>query len=59
MDPFTTFCLAAVVFLSLPLPLFAGTALAGRVAGRRSIVRWVWADKACGTLAGLLIVMAA
>jgi two-component sensor histidine kinase len=30
MDPTTPFCLAAVVFLSLPLPLFAGAALAGR-----------------------------
>jgi hypothetical protein len=56
MEPISTFCLAAIVFLSLPLPLFASAALGTCPSARRSLMPWVWGNAIVGSAAGLLIV---
>ena len=55
MEPLHTFCFAALVFLSLPLPLFASAALASCPPARRSLLPWVWANAISGAALGLLI----
>jgi hypothetical protein len=59
MEPLGTFCLAALVFLSLPLPLFAGAALGEYPSARRSLLPWVWGNAAAGAFFGLLLVATA
>lgn len=56
MDHISTFCLSAVVFLSLPLPLFASVAIGASPTHRRSLMPWVWANVAIGLIAGLSII---
>lgn len=56
MDPLSTFCLAGIVFLSLPLPLFASAALSACPSSRRSLMPWVWTNAAAGAVLGLLII---
>jgi hypothetical protein len=56
MQPLDTFALAAMVFLSLPLPLFASAALGAYPAARRSLMPWVWGNALGGAALGLLII---
>lgn len=55
MEPFSTFCLAGLVFLSLPLPLFASAALGVCPWTRRTLTPWEWGNSIIGSVAGLLI----
>lgn len=56
MDPVSTFCLSAIVFLSLPLPLFASATLGVCPSSRRSLMPWVWGNAIVGAVTGILIV---
>lgn len=56
MEPLNTFCLAALVFLSLPLPLFASAALGPCPGARRSLLPWAWGNSFALAAAGLLII---
>lgn len=56
MEPLNTFCVAALGFLSLPLPLFASAALGAFPSARRSLVPWVWGNSFVLGAAALLIV---
>jgi hypothetical protein len=56
MDLLNTLCLAALVFLSLPLPLFAAAAIGACPTARRSLVPWAWGNSFALAAAGLLIV---
>ncbi|MBM4071352.1 MAG: hypothetical protein FJ271_20805 [Planctomycetes bacterium] len=56
MEPLNTFCLAALVFLSLPMPLFACVALKAFPAVRWSLMPWAWGNSFVLAVAGLLIV---
>ena len=56
MEPFSTFCLAGLVFLSLPLPLFASAALGACPSARPSLMPWAWGNSFVGAVAGLLII---
>ena len=56
MHPINTFCLAAIVFLSLPLPLFLSSTLGVCPSLRRPLVPWVWANVIVGSACGLLII---
>jgi hypothetical protein len=58
MDPVNSICLAAIVFLSLPLPLFASAAIASCPSARRLVMPWVWAHCICGSACGLLVIAA-
>lgn len=56
MDYVSVFCLFAVVFLSLPLPLFTSVAIGVSPSYRSSLMPWVWANVAAGSIAGLSII---
>lgn len=56
MEPVHTFCLAALVFLSLPLPVFASAALRVRPAARERLFRPVRANALGLGVAGVLLV---
>jgi hypothetical protein len=56
MEPLSTFCFAALVFLSLPLPLFASAAVDACPSARRSLIPWVWCNAIGGGAAGLSII---
>jgi hypothetical protein len=56
MDPLNTFCLAALVFLSLPLPLFASAALGTFPSARRSLVPWAWGNSFVLGAAGVFLI---
>lgn len=56
MELLHTFSLAALVFLALPLPLFASAALGACPVARRSLLPWVWGNALGGAVAGLAIV---
>jgi hypothetical protein len=57
MDPIRGFSLAAVVLLSLVLPLAVSAWLA-KAGGRRSYLRTVWAGQSLGAIGGLWIIVA-
>jgi hypothetical protein len=57
MEPFRGFCLAAVVLLSLVLPL-ASSVWRREACGRRASLRVVWAGQWLEALGGLWIVAA-
>ena len=54
-DPLSAFCLAALLFLSLPLPLFASAALSTRPSARPLLLPWVWLNAIGGTALGVLL----
>lgn len=54
MASLNTFCLVALVFLSLPLPLFASAGLRAFPSARRSLVLSVWVNSIVLCAAGLL-----
>ena len=56
MDPVSTFCLASVVFLSLPLPLFAGVSLGVCPSLQSSLKPLVWANALVGSVTALSII---
>jgi hypothetical protein len=56
MAPFNTFCLAAIVFLSLPLPVFASAVLGVKPSARRFVMPWVWAHAGVSAVFGLTII---
>lgn len=56
MEPLNVFCLAALVFLSLPLPLFASAAIGACPSARRSLAPWLWGNSFVLSAAGVLIV---
>lgn len=58
MDPLNALCLAVLVFLSLPLPLFASAALGACPAARGAVVPWAWGNSVVLCAAGLLVVAA-
>jgi hypothetical protein len=51
-----TLCLAALVFLSLPLPLFASAALGVRPSARPLLLPWVWGHARSGGALGVLLI---
>ncbi len=55
MEPFNGICLAAVGFLSLPLPIFASVVLNVRPAVRKLIMPCVWINILVVVLATLMI----
>lgn len=56
MEPESLFCLAALVFLALPLPVFASVALQACPSARRSLLPWVWSNAIGSAAIGLLII---
>jgi hypothetical protein len=56
MEPESLFCLAALVFLALPLPVFASVALQACPAARRPLLPWVWSNAIASSANGLLII---
>ncbi len=56
MESLNTFCLAGIVFLSLPLPLFASASLGVCPSARRSLMSWVWGNSIVLGVLGLLLV---
>ena len=58
-DPLNAFCLAALLFLSLPLPLFASAAVSARPSVRPLLLPWVWLNAIGGAALGGLIIAAA
>ena len=57
MNFVSTFCLTAIVFLSLPLPLFASATLGVCESFRRELMPWVWVNVVVGSLAGIMIIL--
>ncbi|MDQ3330106.1 MAG: hypothetical protein M3552_05570, partial [Planctomycetota bacterium] len=52
------FCLAAIVAISLVLPLYAGAGVGRGAFDRRTALRWVWTCQLAGTFAGLMVIAA-
>ena len=55
-ESLNAFCLAGLVFLSLPLPLFASAAIGARPSARPLLLPWVWGNAISGAALGVLIV---
>src|SRR5688572_25619343 len=58
-DPLHAFCLAALLLLSLPLPLFASAALSARPSARPLLLPWVWGNALGGGALGTLMIATA
>jgi len=56
VEPLSTFCLSALLFLSLPLPLFAGAAIKVYPLARRSLMPWLCCSSVGLGVMGLLII---
>lgn len=55
MNALNSFCLASLVFMSLPLPLFASAAIGVCPSLRRSVIPLVWINTFIGATMGLLV----
>ncbi len=58
MDHSHLFCLAAIVAMSLVLPLYAGSGTFRGALDRRTALRWVWTCQIVGVIAGLAVIAA-
>jgi len=56
VDPLNAIGLAVLVFLSLPLPLFASAALGACPTARGAVVPWAWGNSVVLGTAALLLV---